>query len=102
MATEQKTPVQTENLQISARDGFALAATRYLPDQSNEIVALIASATGVKRRFYDAFARFLAGEGFVAITFDYRGIGDSRPVTLNKFKAFMHEWGEKDIAGVID
>jgi predicted alpha/beta hydrolase len=36
------------------------------------------------------------------VTYDYRGIGESRPVTLNKFKAFMHEWGEKDMAGVIN
>lgn len=91
-------------LEIPARDGFLLAATLYAdaaPSRQVRVV-LVNSATGVKRSFYDKYARFLAESGFTVITFDYRGIGDSRPSTLNKFKAFMHEWGEKDIAGVID
>ncbi len=91
-----------ENLKIPAKDGFKLAATRYWPESPNGKVVIINSATGVKRRFYERFARFLTSEGFAVLTFDYRGIGNSRPVTLNKFRAFMHEWGEKDIAGVID
>lgn len=63
---------------------------------------VVNSATGVKRRFYHRFALFLAENGFEVVTYDYRGIGDSRPVTLNKFKAFMHEWGQKDFAGVLE
>lgn len=60
------------------------------------------SATGVKRGFYHSFAGFLAKEGFTVITYDYRGIGGSRPFKLNKFQARMRDWGEKDMAGVID
>ncbi len=89
------------NLQIPARDGFQLAATRYVAAANPAEIVIVNSATGVKRAFYDRYARFLAEQGFEVITFDYRGIGDSRPVTLNKFRAFMHDWGELDIAGVI-
>jgi len=89
------------NLHIPAHDGFRLAATTYVPASNPGEIVIINSATGVKRAFYDRFARFLADEGFAVITFDYRGVGDSRPLTLNKFKAFMHDWGELDIAGVI-
>lgn len=91
-------------LVVPARDGFELAATLYTPsptaDQGRTV--LIAPATGVKRAYYDAYARHLASAGFAALTFDYRGVGGSLPVTLRNFRAQMHEWGEQDIAGAID
>ena len=94
----------TSDINIPATDDFQLAATVYKPAETQSLnkTVILNSATGVKRTFYAHFARFLAEEGFAVVTFDYRGIGDSRPVTLNKFQAFMHDWGEKDIAGVID
>lgn len=87
---------------ISALDGFELAGTLFQSDSSDPgPVVIMCGATGVKRQFYEKFAMFLARKGCTTVTFDYRGIGDSRPPTLNKFQAFMHDWGEKDIAGVI-
>jgi predicted alpha/beta hydrolase len=89
---------------IPARDGFGLAASVYegAGGARPEAVVLVSSATAVRRRYYDRFARFLAGEGFAVVTYDYRGIGDSRPAELRGFPAAMHEWGEKDLSGVID
>lgn len=96
-----KTP-HISDLKIPALDGFELAGTLLQSTNSApDSVVIMCGATGVKRQFYEQFATFLAQQGCAVVTFDYRGIGDSRPPSLNKFQAFMHEWGEKDIAGVI-
>lgn len=90
-------------VRIATADGLALAATHYEPDGSaNGRVVLITAGTGVKRGFYDRFARFLAGRGFAVLTLDYRGIGGSRPRTLRGFRARMRDWGELDLPATID
>jgi len=95
-------PARVEHLQIPAKDGFSLAASFYEPETFNGRVVIINSATGVKRYFYHRFARYLSEQNFAVLTYDYRGIGDSRPRTLNKFRALMHEWGELDFAGILN
>lgn len=89
--------------QIAAGDGYPLAATLFEPDRfcSNGNVVLVNSATGVKRSFYAKYAHYLCENGFTVLTYDYRGIGDSRPRRLRGMQARMHEWGEKDMTSVI-
>lgn len=90
------------NLTILARDGFELACTVRRPASPPSLVVLFAGAMGVKRGFYDRYAAFLEERGAAAVTFDYRGIGDSRPLSLRGFPATLRDWGEKDIPGAID
>jgi predicted alpha/beta hydrolase len=86
-------------MQFAAADGFTLHGTIY---EGGPDAILIASALGVKRRYYDAFAQFAKQRGFTVLTFDYRGIGESRPSSLRKFKASMRDWGALDLPGAID
>ena len=94
------------SLRLPARDGFKLAATLYEPQGKgawgHETLVVISSATAVPRSYYDGFSRFLAGRGFAVLAYDYRGIGGSRPRSLRGFQARMHQWGQEDLAGVID
>ena len=99
--------VHTE-LKIPADDGFELAATLTTAESTPEpnparepIIVVIASAAAVPRTYYARFARFLAQQGVPALTFDYRGIGGSRPVSLKGFQARMRDWGELDVPGVL-
>ena len=62
---------------------------------------IISAATAVPQRFYRHFATALARAGFSAITYDYRGIGESRPATLRGFDALMRDWALKDMAAVL-
>lgn len=87
---------------IAARDGFALAATVFTPTASPRRVALINSAAAVPRKIYRGFASHLAEQGFAVVTYDYRGIGGSRPKSLRGFDARMRDWAALDVAGVID
>lgn len=104
----QTSPQIDAALRIPALDGFELAATLYEPAPETGpagpggSVVLINSATAVKRGYYDAYARHLAGEGFTVVTYDYRGIGGSRPRKLAGFRARMLDWGRRDLAGVVE
>ena len=92
-----------DTLRIRALDGFELAATLYRPDSGEgETAVLINSATAVKRGYYDRFARYLAGEGLTVLTYDYRGIGGSRPRRLSRFPARLRQWAEEDQGGALD
>ncbi|MGK0288954.1 MAG: putative alpha/beta hydrolase [bacterium] len=88
---------------IPATDNFMLATNQYhpLPEKDNGKVVIIASATGVKRKYYDSYARFLSSSGFDVVTFDYRGIGDSLRGHAKDCLSRMTEWGEKDLEGII-
>src|SRR5918999_3011041 len=90
------------DLTIPATDAFPLAATEFGDPARAERVVLVAPATGVKRKLYRPFAEFLAGEGFAVVTWDWRGTGDSRPASLRGFDATMRDWGERDLAGIIE
>jgi predicted alpha/beta hydrolase len=89
-------------VEFAARDGYRLAGTLYRPRTPNRRAVLFQAAAGVKQEYYAKFAEYLAARGFAALTFDYRGIGRSRPATLRGFKARMRDWAEKDIGGALD
>jgi predicted alpha/beta hydrolase len=96
--------VKATALSIPATDGVPLAASFYAPAVEVGSAAgtiVIASATGVRRHYYDGFARALAAEGFRVVTFDYRGIGGSRPASLRGYRASARQWGERDLEGVL-
>lgn len=100
-APERAAPSERD-CRIPALDGLQLGATVFEPAAgASRRAILVASATGVKRERYRPFARFLAQRGWSVVTFDYRGIGDSRTAPVGLLDHTMFEWGQKDIAGVI-
>jgi predicted alpha/beta hydrolase len=68
-------PAQPADIAIATRDGATLAGTLYQPPASLGVAVLVNGATGVPRRFYDAFARHLAARGIAVLTYDYREHG---------------------------
>lgn len=92
-------PGSQSALELSALDGTRLAADLFAPAQAPQAAVVIASAMGVPRRLYRAFARYLAQGGIAALTFDYRGIGGSG--TASDRRAQLHDWGEQDLGGAL-
>lgn len=88
-----------ETIGITAADGFELRGSLHRADGDHALI--INSAMGVKRRYYDAFASHVAARGISVITYDYRGIGESRPRAMRGFQASMTEWAQLDIAATI-
>jgi predicted alpha/beta hydrolase len=62
---------------------------------------IIAAAAAVKRSYYGEFAQFLADNGLTAVTFDYRGIGDSAVSPKAAKHIRMSDWGTLDLDAVI-
>ncbi len=92
-----------QDVQIAAKDGYPLAATVYTPDEnSSGTVITINSAVAVHRRFYRHLASYLQGKGYTVVTYDYRGIGDSRPDSLRGFETKVEDWALLDMAAVLD
>src|SRR3546814_4796611 len=84
----------SQPLQFRCADGVLLAG--HLWQGGGRSLVIINAATGVLARYYHRYAAFLAGRGFDAITYDYRGIGDSRPPRLKGCGYRWREWGTQD------
>lgn len=85
-----------KRIDILTEDHYSLAAHLFEPQISNQKVLLINSATGVKQQIYFSVAQFFADHGFTVITYDYRGIGLSKPDKMRGFEASMRVWGTTD------
>lgn len=89
-------------LQVPAKDGYSLAVNSWEGDPRRPVV-IINAATGVKQSFYQPFAEFLASEGLGVVTYDYRGIGLSKPQSgLKGFPAALIDWARKDAQAIFD
>jgi predicted alpha/beta hydrolase len=89
-------------VEVPVAHGLRLAGTLFTPEaRAVSGAVVIASATGVPRGYYGRFAESLAEEGLATLTFDYRGIGGSRPGSRAGPPATMLEWGRADLAGAI-
>jgi len=90
--------VEPSSFVLSALDGFPLGAMLFSPPggASPRASLVILGATAVPQRHYDRYARWLAARGVQVLTFDYRGVGRSRPEKLRGFGATMSDWALLD------
>ena len=97
-AGRARTPFQTP-----AADGFPIGGLTWRHDDEScaRPVVVISPATSVRCDYYAHFGDFLFGYGFDVVTFDYRGIGRSRPSSLRGFRADWVDWGERDLDAVL-
>jgi predicted alpha/beta hydrolase len=89
-----------EALRFPAIDGRPLAGTVFRAERPRGAV-VIAAAMGVPQRYYARFAEHLAEAGLNVLTFDYRGIAESRDGHVKDERAALHDWGELDLAGAL-
>ncbi|HAG20875.1 MAG TPA: alpha/beta hydrolase, partial [Pseudomonas sp.] len=93
--------IQVEERFIDNGNGHVLSSCWYQPDQEPAGVVLIAPAMGVPQRFYTDFANWLADRGYLAVTFDYLGMGRSRRMPLRQLKVDILDWGRHDCSAVL-
>ncbi|MDR6516330.1 alpha/beta hydrolase family protein [Chryseobacterium camelliae] len=91
-----------KQLTLTTAGKNSIEAHVFTPDQNNGSIVLINSATGVKQQVYFSFAQYLSGYGFTVITYDYSGIGLSKPEDLTKCSSSMRTWGTEDYKAVTD
>jgi predicted alpha/beta hydrolase len=90
-------------IRLRALDGYDLGGLLYdaLRPRSPRRVAVLHGGAGIPAFRYRRFARFLAEWGIPVLTYDYRGIGMSRPDELRAFQATTADWVEYDSAAAI-
>ncbi len=88
-------------IKIQCSDEFELGATLYEPIDLKAAI-MICPATGIRQRFYNSFATYLAENGYGVICFDNRGIGNSKNGSINDVNASLINWGRLDMTAVLE
>ncbi|NRF72154.1 hypothetical protein HLB44_34735 [Aquincola sp. S2] len=86
---------------LTTADGVHLAARWYEPATPVRAVALISAATGVPQRYYRHFAAWLTSRGYAVLSYDYRGIGESRRGALRADPSRMRDWALLDMPAAL-
>ena len=93
------------SFEFKAADGFALQGRVYGEPAHCRSAVLIVPAMGVPQRFYADFAQWLVGQGHAVMSFDYRGMGESRPAqmkhSLRGLQADINTWAEQDTSAAL-
>ncbi len=97
-----------EQRRVEVAAGQSVVARLFRPlrdHRGSRGAVLLVPAMGVSQAFYAPLAKWLAGEGFLALTFDYRGMGLSRPPehlrSLRGFAVGLLDWAREDCAEMI-
>jgi len=93
--------IQAQTLTLDNGNGHALATCWYHPLGRPCGAVLIAPAMGVHQRFYADFATWLAERGFLVVTFDYLGMGQSRQTPLRQLDVDILDWARHDCSAVL-
>ncbi|WP_207260576.1 alpha/beta fold hydrolase [Pseudomonas sp. GW101-3H06] len=95
--------VSGEYFKQPAADGYLLGGFtwRHAARDTSRAVVIINAATSVRCRHYSRFADYLFANGFDVITYDYRGIGESRPASIKGLKASWSDWGALDFEAML-
>ncbi|MEO6566823.1 MAG: alpha/beta fold hydrolase [Casimicrobiaceae bacterium] len=88
---------------FTASDHYQLTGTLHSIATSAPPAACVVvnAGAGIPATYYSRFASWLADGGVPVLTYDYRGIGSSRPASMRRFQASVEEWGSKDCAAAI-
>jgi predicted alpha/beta hydrolase len=81
-------PVSIEEVTLETDDRQLLSATLFVPrERARAGAVVINSATATPQAYYYRYAQYLARAGIPVLTYDYRGVGRSRPpVTARIFR----------------
>ncbi|MCO5096034.1 MAG: alpha/beta fold hydrolase [Rhodocyclaceae bacterium] len=79
-----------------------VVARFFAPAGEPRAAALVVPAMGVTQAYYAPFAQWLAAQGFLVATFDYRGIGQSRHGSLRKVSTDILDWARLDCAAMVE
>jgi len=87
---------------ITCKDGVVLGGHLWLGAGSASVGSVVLNcATGVLASYYHRYAGFLASHGYDVLTYDYRGIGASRPERLQGCGFRWRDWGMRDFEAAL-
>lgn len=93
-----------KDVELRSSGGARLQARLFIPAARAHAAVLIAPAMGVRQNHYADFAGWLARQGYIALTLDYRGMGASRQQdkrhSLRGFDADLFDWADEVDAAI--
>ena len=95
----KRTPVH-----FSTVDDARLNGTWFAPDHpkfSPSGLIVVLCGAGIPAKFYHRMANFLAERDAAVLTFDYRGIGESRENNIRTIQSGMESWAEFDVGAAL-
>lgn len=95
------TAFQREKISFETSDGVTLWGDLTYGEGA-KLAVLISAGTGFPRQFYQPLAEFLATQGAVVLTYDYRGISESRSGDLAKSEIDLPDWGRFDMVAAVE
>lgn len=90
-----------EEVPLLTAGGHRISVRLFAAERPRSVV-IVAGAMGVVQHCYEKFARFLCGQGFSVLTFDYAGTGTSHNTPLRRCASSITDWGKYDCNAVID
>ncbi len=95
--------VSSQATPLRASDGRLIAGRWFEPPATVRLrgVAVVSPATAVAARYYRAFAEWLAARGYAVLTFDLRGIGESKAALLPGESVRLRDWARLDMGAAL-
>lgn len=94
-------PIEQQKISFQTQDGVTLWGDLTRGPEA-KIGVLISSGTGFPRSFYQPMAEYLAAQGAVVLTYDYRGISESCDGDLARSDIDLPDWGRFDMVAAVD
>lgn len=94
-------PTRREPLSFVTSDGVTLQGDLTTCEEP-KLAVLVSSGTGFPRQFYHPVAQFMAERGAIVLTYDYRGIAESRQGDLAGSTIEYSDWGRHDMVAAVD
>ena len=86
---------------LPCADGVRLSGHLWPAPGRVDGVVIVNGTTGVPATHYHDYARYLARSGFETLTYDYRGVGGSRPHDLQSCGYRWDDWGTLDFEAAL-
>jgi predicted alpha/beta hydrolase len=93
--------IEAEPRLIKTHDGHDIAASFFRPRGAVKASVLIVPAMGVGQRFYASLAAWLASQDYLAVTFDFHGVGLSRDADLSTLDVTITDWATSDCEAAV-
>ncbi len=91
----------SSTIRFAASDGWMLEGDIFQGTRPT-VAVLVSAGTGFPRRFYSEMARYLAQQGAIVLTYDYRGIGGSHADDVATSGIDYPDWGRLDMPAAVD
>lgn len=91
------------DIAVSGSDRLVAHLFPAAPEIKRGRSVIVGPATAVAQTYYFKFCQYLAEQGFDVLTFDYRGVGQSRTGTIGNYADIgFSDWAEHDYPAVIE